>query len=184
MSAQELSDMVYAIKEKITDKEFKDIMDKLSVKNKEENKPELYEFTYMKMKEPTLVNNGYSFLYNFAYYKIKTKDVVFETGINQNDQFKKEFLSNKNCIHIMPFMLTKSKTHNYHVLSEGCGGMCDNSVIDMYCKNPLANEDSDDDDDDCECGGGCDKCMYSILKKQKGAEIRYRKMIGLSIKKK
>lgn len=179
MTAQELSNMVFAIKDKITDKEFKEIMDKLSVKNKEEDKSELYEFTYMKMRKPTLDKDGYSFAYNFANYKIKTKNVVFE----EDDQFKEEFLSNKhNWVYTMPFMLTKSKTQNYYVLSWGCLGMVDNSVIDMYCKNPLADEDSDDDD--CECSDGCDKCMYSSLKKKKGAEIRYRKMIGLSIKKK
>ena len=38
MSAQELSNMVFAIKDKITDKEFKDLMDKLSIKNQEDKK--------------------------------------------------------------------------------------------------------------------------------------------------
>lgn len=180
MTSQELSDMVFAIKDKITDKEFKDIMEKLSVKNQEEDKPELYEFTYMKIRKPTIEKDeGCSFVYNFANYKIKTKDVVFK----EDDQFKRELLSNKhNWLHTMPFMLSKSKTQNYYILHQGCLGMCDNSVIDMYCKNPLADEDSDDDD--CDCDFGCDKCMYRLLKKKKGAEIRYRKMIGISIKKK
>lgn len=185
MTSRDLSDMIFSIKDKITDKEFKDIMDKLSIKNKEEeeeDKVELYEFTYMKMRKPIVFNEGYSFIYNFSNYKIKTKDVVFE----QDDIFKQQFLSNQfNWVHTMPFMLTKSKTQKYHILSEGCLGMCANSVNDMFCKNPLADEEnSDDDDNDCECENGCDKCMYSIMKKNKGAEIRYRRMIGLSIKKK
>jgi len=48
MTAQELSNMVFAIKDKITDKEFKDIMDKLSIKNEEEK--DTYEFKYVKTK--------------------------------------------------------------------------------------------------------------------------------------
>lgn len=183
MTAQELSNMVFAIKDKITDKEFKDIMDKLSVKNEEEDKPELYEFTYMKMRKPTLDKDGPSFVYNFANYKIKTKNVVFKDD-DDDDQFKRELLSNKhNWLYTMPFMLSKSKTHNYYILSKGCLGMCANSILDMYCDNPLADEDNDDDNDNCECDCDCDKCIYTALKKKKGADIRYRKMIGLSIKK-
>ena len=180
MTSQELSNMIYDIKDKLTDKEFKDIMDKLSVKNKEEDKPELYEFTYMKMRKPTLDNDGCDFVYNFANYKIKTKDVVFE----KDDQFKRELLINShNWLHTIPFMITKSKTQNYHLLSNGCFGMGDNSVIDMYCKNPLVESESDEDDD-CACDISCDKWNYSQLKKKRGATIRYRKMIGISIKKK
>ena len=37
--------MIYDIKEKLTDKEFKDLMDKLSIKNEEEEEC-FYEFTY------------------------------------------------------------------------------------------------------------------------------------------
>ena len=184
MMSEEISDLIFSIKEKLTDKEFKDIMDKLSIKNKEEEEdnPELYEFTYMKMRKPTLLKeeDGYNFLYNFSNYKIKTKDVVFE----DDDQFKRELLSNNhNWLYTMPFMLTKIKNKNYYLLREGCQGMCANSVIDIYCKNPLV-DDSDDDDNECECEYGCDKCIYIALKKKKGAEIRYRKMIGISIKKK
>lgn len=181
MTSHELADMIYSVKEKLTDKEFKDIMEKLSIKKEEEeDTPELYEFTYMKMRKPFLDKDEVGFVYNFANYKIKTKNVVFE----DDDQFKKELLSNNhNWLYTMPFMLSKSKTQNYYVLSKGCLGMGNNSVIDMYCSNPLADSD-DDDDDECVCEDGCDKCLYTALKKKKGAEIRYRKMIGLSIKKK
>jgi len=48
MTSKELSNMVFAIKDKITDKEFKDMMDKLSIKNKEEEENNLYEFIYIK----------------------------------------------------------------------------------------------------------------------------------------
>lgn len=173
MTSQELSNMIFDIKEKLTDKEFKDIMDKLSVKNEEEDKLELYEFTYMKMRKPTFDRDGRDFVYNFSNYKIKTKDVVFE----EDDQFKRELLSNvHNWLHTIPFMITKSKTQKYHILGQGSFGMGANSVIDNYCKNPLADEDTEDDD---YCG-----CELGHLKKKKGATIRYRKMIGISIKKK
>jgi len=181
MTAQELSNMIFAIKEKISDKEFKDIMDKLSVKNEKEDKPELYEFTYMKMRKPSLDSDGNLDLhYNLCNYKIKTKDVVFE----KDDQFKREMISNaNNWVYTMPFMLTKSNTQNYHILGEGCFGMCACSVIEMYCGNPLAESD-EEEEDDCDCEWGCDKCIYPKMKNKKGATIRYRKMIGLSIKKK
>jgi len=180
MTSKKIADSIFNIKEKLTDKEFKEIMDKLSIKNKEEDKVELYEFTYMKMRKPTLDKNGHSFIYNFANYKIKTKNVVFKND-DDDDQFKRELLSNDhNWLHTMPFMLSKSKTQNYYILSQGCMSMCSNSVLDMHCENPLADEDDDDDDDNSEC----DKCIYTALKKKKGEDIRYRKMIGLSIKKK
>lgn len=181
MTAQELSNMVFAIKEKISDKEFKDIMDKLSVKNEKEDKPELYEFTYMKMREPNLDSDGNLDLhYNFCKYKIKTKDVVFE----EDDQFKSEMISNThNWLYTYPFMLTLSKTQKYWVLGKGCFGMCANSVIEKYCENPLAGSD-EEEEDDCVCVWGCDKCIYPKMKNKKGATIRFRKMIGLSIKKK
>ena len=182
MSAQELSNMVFSIKDKITDKDFKDIMDKLSIKNEEEDKLELYEFTYMKMRKPTLDKDGRGFVYNFTNYKIKTKNVVFK----ENNRFKELLSNNDNWIYTAPFRLSKSKTHNYYVLSYGNLDidMCDNSILDMYCNNPLADDDTEDNDDsDCDCDWGCDKCIYTALKKKKGADIRYRKMIGLSMKK-
>lgn len=46
MTSHELADMIYSVKEKLTDKEFKDIMEKLSIKKKEEE--DVYEFKYIK----------------------------------------------------------------------------------------------------------------------------------------
>jgi hypothetical protein len=182
MTSHELADMIYSVKEKLTDKEFKDIMDKLSIKNKKEDEPELYEFTYMKMREPTVEKfSRYTFGYNFCNYKIKTKDVVFD----EDDEFKKRLLNNVwNGLHTLPFMLTKSENKKYYVLKEACQGMCANSIVDKFCVNPLADDSDEDEENECECDWGCDKCMYTKMKENKGVEIRYRKMIGLSIKKK
>jgi len=180
MTSHELADMIYSVKEKLTDKEFKDIMDKLSIKNKKEE-PEIYEFTYMKMRKPTLEKfSKYTLGYNLCNYKIKTKDVVFE----KDGLFKEYMISNKhNWVHTRSFMLTKSENSDYYQLSEGCVGMCANSIFEEFFENPLADSDSENEDD-CECDHGCDKCMYKNEAKRKGTEIRYRKMIGLSIKKK
>ena len=68
MTAQELSNMVFAIKEKITDKEFKDIMDKLSIKNDEEDC--LYEFSYVEQTQITKCDDDDDI---DKYYVLKTK---------------------------------------------------------------------------------------------------------------
>ena len=68
MTSQELSNMVFAIKEKITDKEFKDIMDKLSIKNEEEDC--LYEFSYVEQTQITKCDDDDDI---DKYYVLKTK---------------------------------------------------------------------------------------------------------------
>jgi len=50
MTAQNVASLMYDIKEKITDKEFKDIMDALGVVHKEDKKKDVYLFKYYKMK--------------------------------------------------------------------------------------------------------------------------------------
>ncbi len=50
MTAQNVASLMYDIKEKITDKEFKDIMDALGVVHKEDKKQDVYLFKYYKMK--------------------------------------------------------------------------------------------------------------------------------------
>lgn len=48
MTSQEISNMIFNIKDKITDKEFKDIMEKLSIKHEEDKKEDTYELRYIK----------------------------------------------------------------------------------------------------------------------------------------
>ena len=86
MTSKKIADNIFNIKEKLTDKEFKDIMDLLSIKNKEEEEDEveLYEFTYMKMRKPQVFkfdNSSSTYGYNFADYKIKTKKIIIDTSI-------------------------------------------------------------------------------------------------------
>ena len=186
MSAKELSNMVFSIKDKITDKEFKDIMDKLSIKNEKEKEDEveLYEFTYMKMRKPQVFkfhNSCSTYGYNLADYKIKTKNIIIDSNIDP------DVITNKNnYLHKVAFNLSKVKNKNYYKLSKGIfsGGPIDNSIREDYLKNPLASDDEGHDEDgDCDCDWGCDKCIFKNLKKQKGVDIMYRKMIGLSLKK-
>ena len=65
MTSQELSNMIYDIKEKLTDKEFKDIMDKLSLTHKEEK---LYEFQYIEVERNVVSVDGC-----IKYYELENK---------------------------------------------------------------------------------------------------------------
>ena len=49
MSSQEIADMVFNFKDKLTDKEFKDVMDKLAIKKKEDEN--MYIVRYIKQKK-------------------------------------------------------------------------------------------------------------------------------------
>ena len=53
MTSQELSNMIFSIKDKISDKEFKDIMEKLSIKHEEDKIENNYELRYFE-RETTL----------------------------------------------------------------------------------------------------------------------------------
>lgn len=184
MTAEKLADSIFNIKEKLTDKEFKDIMDLLSIKNKEEkeNEVELYEFTYMKMRKPQVFkfdNSSYTYGYNLADYKIKTKKVIIDPDID-NDILT----NNNNYLQKVAFRLSKVKYKDYYKISKGHfgEGMIDNSIKEDYFKNPFTS-DNEDEDSDCDCEWGCDKCFFPNEKKRKGVNIMYRKMIGISIKK-
>ena len=48
MTSQELSNMIFNIKDKISDKEFKDIMEKLSIKHEEDKNDDTFELRYIK----------------------------------------------------------------------------------------------------------------------------------------
>lgn len=50
MTAQNVASLMYDIKDKISDKEFKDIMDALGVVHKNDEKQDVYLFKYYKMK--------------------------------------------------------------------------------------------------------------------------------------
>ena len=73
MTSQELSNMIFNIKDKITDKEFKDLMDKLSVKHKEDER-DTYELRYIK-RDTRLFPTKYRNIGWRLNEKIKTKKV-------------------------------------------------------------------------------------------------------------
>jgi len=50
MNVQEVSYMIYSFKEKITDKEYKDIMGLLMITNRKQKENGLYIFEYIKQK--------------------------------------------------------------------------------------------------------------------------------------
>lgn len=172
-TSQELANMIYSVKEKLTDKEFKDIMEKLSIKNKEEEDVKLYRFTYMKIRRPHLArinNNGYG--YDISNADIRTKVVC----INSDAETIKMFLENKKLFHLMPFNITKIENKHYYKLSlSNDTNLPNNSIQIDYFKN-FFNDDSDNDDDsDDEC------CEWYTLKKEKGVHIIYKKLQALSI---
>ena len=69
MASQEIADMIFNFKDKLTDKEFKDVMDKLAIKNKEEG--DMYMVRYIKQKKK-LTYEGHGICYKFdAKYKQK-----------------------------------------------------------------------------------------------------------------
>jgi len=89
MTSKEIADMIYNFKDKLTDKEFKDIMDKLSIKNKEEQEEQedIYVVRYIKQK-PILSYDGDGDLY----YKFSTKYKIRKVKLNNNRISFKEMI--------------------------------------------------------------------------------------------
>ena len=78
MTTQELSNMIFNIKDKITDKEFKDLMEKLSLKHKEDER-DTYELRYVKritrLCSTTRKNIGWRMDEKIKTKKVKLGDV-------------------------------------------------------------------------------------------------------------
>jgi len=92
MASHEIADMIFNLKDKLSDKEFKDIMDKLSIKKKEEY--DTYLITYIK-QEHKLTSDDDGIYYKIE-HKYKQKKVrLFD---DNDEDFKKtidEFIDNK-----------------------------------------------------------------------------------------
>ena len=101
MTSHELSNMIYDIKEKLTDKEFKDLMDKLSIKNEEEEEC-FYEFTYLE-QEVSIEGQGAGDIENFddieKCYLITPK---LKTKIIKKIEMKRGFPDLKNIMENPP----------------------------------------------------------------------------------
>ncbi len=178
MTSKKIADSIFNIKEKLTDKEFKDIMDLLSIKNKEEDKVELYEFTYLKNKPKMdkMKLNNRKFGYNFDNFKTKTKIVTIGSNTVFCPNHLKNLIENENnMLQKQTFKITKEKDNNTdypELLFGGYYGYC-SSVNEKWCSNPY---DRDEDSDYNDSNSDSDE-------DRKGVFIRYRKYIGLSLKK-
>jgi len=83
MTAQNVASLMYDIKEKITDKEFKDIMDALGVVHKEDKKQDVYLFKYYKMKlDVGRMNDGA--IGNRLKYRYKETKVVLHDNLTED----------------------------------------------------------------------------------------------------
>ena len=82
MNVQEVSSMIYSFKEKITDKEYKDIMDLLMIINRKQKENGVYIFEYIKQKHKLIEEEDYDkkILVNTIYSKKKKCLIKFNTN--------------------------------------------------------------------------------------------------------
>jgi len=169
MASHELAGLIYDIKQKLTDEEYKNIMEKLSIKNKEEG--EMYEVRYIKQKRKLTYREGGLYYRIEPKYKIK-KVKLYPNCINLKDVIDDiiERMGEDKTFRIPTFEITK-KNGEYFIRP------ADEDII--WCNNPYddkglckcGNCDDDDDDDDDERA------------KEKGAFIGFREILIIDIKK-
>lgn len=169
MASQELGDMIYNIKEKLTDKEFKDIMDKLAIKNKEEEGT-IYEVRYIKQKRKLTYSGGGLF------YEIEPKYKLKKVKVLDGEEMMKTLIDemiemiNENKEHKIPPLNISKKNGEYYF------EFAVNPII--WCNNPYTKTKCDcgnceSDDDECEEGRA----------KQRGCYVGFRDVLILSIEK-
>ena len=133
MTSQELADMIFSVKEKLTDKEFKDIMEKLSVKKEEEEK-DVYEFRYLKTsthmceigcQECVGENIGYKFR-----SKVKTRKVKLSEDVRWRCIEKIMKNINNDNGHIYDDLFIEKIGDEYYL--DFCDADCDITIL----KNP------------------------------------------------
>ena len=108
MSAQNVASLMYDIKEKITDKEFKEIMDALGVVHKNEKKEDVYLFKYYKMKlDVGRMHDGN--MGNRLKYKYKETKVVLHEKLKVGDNFIDRLMSNIKSGLDYEFYISKDK---------------------------------------------------------------------------
>jgi hypothetical protein len=142
MTCQELSNMIFNIKEKITDKEFKDIMDALGIVHKKDEKQDVYLFKYYKMKlDIGRTHNG--FIGNRLKYKYKERKVVLHHNTGGESAINDCMDYIKNVGNSYEFYIKKDKENkeNYPQLMRSCKTI--NRIESMK-----RNDEEDDEDDD------------------------------------
>ena len=144
MTSQELSNMIFNIKDKITDKEFKDIMDKLSVKNEEE-KQDTYELRYIKrdtrVGRITNKNIGWRMNDKIKIKKVKLADVC-NCNINRIIEKQNGFFEDIDATRYN-YYITKKDGDRYFGIKNG-------KEVEWLQNHDVRDEDGDvDDEDDC-----------------------------------
>lgn len=172
MSSYEIADMIYNFKEKLTDKEFKEIMDKLSVKNKNEN---IYEVRYIKQKRKLTYLDGVGLIYKIEpTYKVKNVKIPDgDDGLKRVIDELIEIVKNNKVYKIPNIDIRNINGEYYFDLSI-------NPVL--WCNNPYqrkwgCGDCNSDDDEESECEN--DK-----RENKKGTFVGFREKLIISIEKK
>ena len=97
MTSQELSNMIFEIKDKLTDKEFKDIMDKLSIKKKEQDDC-FYELKYIEQK-PIVVGRNDEHLDKCYVIKTYYKKKIIKIEIEEDCVLLEDFIKEPASFH-------------------------------------------------------------------------------------
>ena len=165
MTAQNVSPLIYEIKEKITDKEFKDIMDALGVVHKDEEKQDVYLFKYYKMElDIGRMDNGR--MGNRLKYKYKERKVILEGCIkNRIERENHNIMDSIKAGMNYEFYIIKNKKDR-----EKYPKLCI-AHKNITTLEPMSLQNDDDDDDDDE--DDYDKLVY----------LEYNDIIPISIEK-
>jgi len=169
MTSQEIADMVFNFKDKLTDKEFKDVMDKLAIKKKDEGN--IYEVRYIKQKRKLTYGDGGLFYKIDPSYKVKNVKIPDgdEELKNLIDELIEVIKDNKS-YKIPPIDIRKKNGENYFTFSA-------NPIL--WCNNPYQKKAN------CECGNcESDDDEDDDRAKQKGAFIGFCDILIVSIEKK
>jgi hypothetical protein len=163
MSSQEIADMVFNFKDKLTDKEFKDVMDKLAIKKKDDE--DMYMIRYIKQKNKLTYSADGDGIYYKIDAKYKQKKVklyddsdedfkeIIDDYVEQTDEELKDYTK--------PHMEIIKKNNEYFLKPT------DEKYV--WCNNPY-------DDDDC--------LTDDVNKaKQKGAFVGFNEFLIIDIKK-
>lgn len=139
MTAQNVASLMYDIKEKITDKEFKDIMDALGVAHKKEEQQDVYLFKYYKMKlDVGRLHRGA--MGNRLKYKYKETKVVLHPDF-QDIGFINRIMNNIKQGLDYEFYIKKDRENKetYPVLSRAC-----KTIESLECMKDASDNNDDD----------------------------------------
>lgn len=141
MTTQELSNMIFNIKDKITDKEFKDLMEKLSLKHKEDER-DTYELRYIvrntRLCSTTRKNIGWRMDEKIKTKKVKLGD-VFNFDIDRIIEKQNGFFDD---IDTRGYNFDITKMNGVRYISRIESGV----NVEWLPNHDVRDEDADDDD--------------------------------------